>query len=116
MSVCAQPHIDVVNKTLNGASVDNMIRYFDNVVDITMNNEQSTYSKSQAQMVIRNFFSKNAVKIFRVLQSGQRNETTFFIVGDVNGGPRSHYRVFLFFKQKGTLSLLQQIKFEQVKD
>ncbi len=112
-SVFAQPQVDDVSNSLNKGEVANVIKYFDKVVDITINNEQSTYSRSQAEMVVRNFFSKNPTKSFLVRHKGTASsDNSVFLIGELKtaNGP---YRVYIFFKQKERNYLLQQIKFEQ---
>ena len=112
-SVFAQPQVDDVSNSLNKGEVSNVIKYFDKVVDITINNEQSTYSKSQAEMVVKNFFTKNPIRSFLVRHKGTAaSDNSVFLIGElktVNG----MYRVYIFFKQKEKSYLLQQIKFEQ---
>jgi hypothetical protein len=112
-SVFAQPQVDDVSNSLNRGEVANVIKYFDKVVDITINNEQSTYSKSQAEMVVKSFFSKNPAKSFLVRHKGTAaSDNSVFLIGELKtaNGP---YRVYIFFKQKERNYLLQQIKFEQ---
>jgi len=45
-----------INTSLRTGNVDGIAQYIDNVVDITINNNQSTYSKAQAEMVLRDIF------------------------------------------------------------
>src|ERR1700748_208964 len=83
-NVTAQPKMDDVVSVLNGSSIENIVKFFDNVVDITLNNNQSTYSKSQAEMVIRNFFNKNAVTSFKIKYRGNSSDDqSFYLIGDM---------------------------------
>jgi hypothetical protein len=110
-AVIAQPQVDDVIQALNGGDLGNMVKYFDNVVDITLNNDQSTYSKTQAEMVIRKFLAKNSAKSFHVkLQGDQRD--AFYIIGELKNNAHGTYTVYFFFKQKGKLRVIQKIKFE----
>lgn len=112
--VKAQPRMDDVVNVLNGSSIESIVKYFDNVVDITLNNNQSTYSKSQAEMVIRNFFSKNAVTSFKIKYKGNSaDDQAFYLIGDMKTNGHGIYRVYLFFKIKGKDHYLQEMKIEQ---
>lgn len=112
-SVFAQPQVDDVSNSLNKGEVDNVVKYFDKIVDITINNEQSTYSRSQAEMVMKNFFSKNPAKSFSVRHKGTAaSDNSVFLIGELRTS-NGEFRVYLFFKQKDRNYLLQQIKFEQ---
>lgn len=111
-SVCAQPQVDDVSNSLNKGEISNVIKYFDKIVDITINNEQSTYSRSQAEMVVRNFFSKNRTKSFSVRYKGTAaSDNTVYLIGELKTA-NGQYKVYLSFKQKERSILLQQIKFE----
>jgi hypothetical protein len=110
----AQPKMDDVVTVLNNSSVENVVQYFDNVVDITLNNSQSTYSKSQAEMVIRNFFTKNAVTSFRIKYKGNdAYDSSFYLIGDFKTKGHGVFRVYMFFKYKGNNHFLQEMKIEQ---
>lgn len=90
-----------------------MVKYFDRVVDVTINSDQSTYSRSQAEMVVKSFFSKNQAHSFFVRHKGvAASDNSVFVIGELKtaNGP---YRVYIFFKQRDKNYWLQQIKFEQ---
>lgn len=114
--VIAQPQVDDVTQALNGGDLGNMVKYFDNVVDITLNNDQSTYSKTQAEMVIRKFLAKNSAKSFQVTFTTYKgdvaNYNSFIIIGELKNNARGSYKVYFFFKQKGKFHFIQKIKFE----
>ena len=101
---------DVINaiKTGNAVSVS---KYFDNTVEITVNGKSSNYSKTQGEVVLRDFFANNAVKSFTVLHQGQSGGSEFCIgtLITLNG----NYRTTLNLKQKGDKQSLQEIKFEK---
>lgn len=101
---------DVVNaiKAGNAASV---ARYFDNTVEITVNGKSTNYSKTQGEVVLRDFFTNNAVKSFSILHQGESAGAQFCIgtLVTANGS----YRTTLNLKQKGDKQILQEIKFEK---
>ena len=101
---------DVVNaiKSGNAASVS---KYFDNTVEITINGKSSNYSKTQGEVVLRDFFANNAVKSFTVLHQGQSGGSEFCIGTLITSN--GNYRTTLNLKQKGDKQSLQEIKFEK---
>jgi Asp-tRNA(Asn)/Glu-tRNA(Gln) amidotransferase C subunit len=114
--VTAQPKMDDVVNMLNTNNIENIVKYFDNVVDITLDNNQSTYSKSQAEMVIRNFFNKNDVSGFKIILNGNSSDDqAFYLIGDMKTNGHGQYKVYLFFKIKGKEHLLQEMKIEHKK-
>lgn len=87
-------------------------RYLDNVVDITINSNQSTYSRTQAEMILKDFFNKNTPKAFEVERSGNAQSSGVFNIGYLTTG-NGRYRVYIFLKEKENRSLIQEIRFEK---
>jgi len=113
-SLLAQPTMGDVVGSLNANGIENVVKYFDDVVDITITNTQSTYSKSQAEMVIQNFFVKNAATSFHIKYKGNdADDSSFYLIGDLETRKNGSYRVYLFFKHKGKDYFLQEMKIEQ---
>lgn len=99
-------------RSLNGGPVINVVKYFDKVVDITINDEQSTYSRSQAEVVLKNFLAKNQSKSFSIKYKGiASSDNSLFLIGELRTA-HNNYRVSIFFKQKDKNFFLQEIKFE----
>lgn|SRR6218665_3993119 len=113
LSVFAQPSIEEVSKALDEGAVSKVAKYFDKVVDITINSEQSTYSRSQAEMVMKNFFVKNKARSFALKYRGNAaSDNTLFVVGELHTA-QNLYRTYMSFKMKDKVYYLQEIRFEQ---
>jgi len=102
---------DVVTAMRNG-DANRLSKYFDSRVDITLPGKSDNYSKSQAEMILKDFFSTNEVKNFQVKHKGEQNGSQFCIglLQTRNG----NYRTKFFMKQKGTEQLVQELGFELV--
>lgn len=107
----AQALEDVVNN-IRSANVPGISKYFDNLVAITINNNQSVYSKTQAELVLKDFFGKNPVKDFIVAQSGTSGTSSRYAIGNLvtTGGS---YNLYVVLKQKENAFVLQEIRFEK---
>ena len=102
--------IDEVVNGLKTGDAGQIARYFDNTVEISMPGKSNNYSKSQAEMVLKDFFSSNPVKNFEVMHKGE-NPGSQYCIGTLvtkNGS----FRTTVFMKQKADKQLLQEIKFE----
>jgi len=101
---------EVITAMKTGSSAD-IARFFDNTVELNMPEKANSYSKSQAELVLRDFFSTNAVKTFTVNHKGENAGSQFCIGTLVTKG--STYRTTVFMKLKGDKQLLQTITFER---
>jgi Domain of unknown function (DUF4783) len=100
---------EVVNGLKNGDAAQ-IARYFDNTVEITMPDKSNNYSKNQAEVVLKDFFTTNGVKTFEVIHKGE-NAGSQYCIGTLvtkNGS----FRTTVFMKQKSDKQLLQEIRFE----
>jgi hypothetical protein len=102
--------IDEVVTALKNGDALQIARFFDNTVEITMPDKSNNYSKNQAEVVLKDFFSTNGVKSFEVIHKGE-NAGSQYCIGTLvtkNGS----FRTTVFMKQKGDKQLLQEIRFE----
>jgi hypothetical protein len=107
-----EPLQDVMTAFTNDR-ISDLEKYFDNIVPVTINNVQSTYSRTQAELVLKDFFSRNAPQNFNVESSGSPDNTSKFAIGDFNT-PSGKYSFYILLKAKspGTY-LLQEIAFNK---
>jgi len=104
--------MDAVVTAIRSGNVTQLSPFFDARVDIMLPDKSDTYSKTQAEMVIGDFFSNNEVTNFKITQQGESGGTTFCMgFLETRSGK---YRTTLFFKQKGDKHYLQEIRFQAV--
>ncbi len=108
-----KPHsIDDVATAIRSGNVDQLSLYLDYRVDISLPDKTDSYSKIQAEMIIRDFFTLNVVRNFQVKQKGE-NAGLFYCIG-VLQTHNGDYRTSLFMKQKGDRQYLQELRFQPV--
>lgn len=103
---------EVVN-ALRVHSIGYVVNYFDDVVDITLNDKQSTYSKAQATIVVKNFIAKYKVFNFQLKYKGAAPDESFYLIGEIDTKERDKFHVYFYFKPKDNRHVLQELKFEQ---
>lgn len=102
--------IDEVINAMKAGNANEIAKYFDNTVEINMPDKTNSYSKSQAELVLKDFFSSHSVKSFTVIHKGE-NSGSQFCIGTLVTKSGS-YRTTIFMKQKGDKQVLQGITFE----
>lgn len=105
-------NIDAVATAIRSGNVNQLSPFFDISVDISLPDKSDTYSKTQAEMVIGDFFNTNGVQNFKITQQGESGGT-FFCAGILQTRA-GNYRTTLFFKHKGDKHFLQEIRFQTV--
>jgi hypothetical protein len=103
--------LDEITAAIRVGNVGELSRYLDSRVDISLPEKSDTYSKIQAEMIIRDFFSTNGVQNFLVKHRGPNGSGSEFCVG-VLQTHNGDYRTTLFVKQKGDKQVLQELRFQ----
>jgi hypothetical protein len=109
-SFIATAGIDEVVAAMKSGNSMMLAKYFDNSVEISMPDKSNSYSKSQAELVLKDFFSSNPVKSFEIIHKGESAGSQFCIgtLQTKNGA----FRTTIFMKQKGDMQVLQELRFE----
>jgi len=101
---------EVVKAIKSGNSAE-VSKYFDNTVEISLPEKSNSYSKSQAELVLHDFFITNGVKDFEVLHKSDSPGSQYCIGNlQTNNGT---FRTTIFMKQKGDRELVQEMRFEK---
>jgi hypothetical protein len=102
--------IDEVVIAMKTGNASQLSRFFDNSVEVSMPDKSNSYSKSQAEMVLKDFFSNNNVKGFDIIHKGE-NAGSQYCIGTLqtNNGA---YRTTIFMKEKSGAQVLQELRFE----
>jgi len=109
-SFIAKTGIDEVIAAMRSGNAALAAKYFDNTVDIGMPDKTNSYSKSQAELVLKDFFTNNPVKNFEIIHKGE-NSGSQFCIGTLSTKNGS-FRTTIFMKQKGEGQVLQELRFE----
>ena len=113
ISVCSfiSPSFTEVVKAIKSGNSAEVSKYFDNTVEISLPEKSNSYSKSQAELVLHDFFATNGVKDFEVLHKSDTPGSQYCIGNlQTNNGT---FRTTIFMKQKGDKALVQELRFEK---
>lgn len=104
--------VEEVVLALKSGNASQLARYLDDRVDLSLPGKSDNYSKAQAEMILKDFFSTNPVRDFQVKHKGESNgsEFCFGVLITRNG----NYRTKLYMKHKGELQVLQEIGFQKL--
>ena len=105
---------DMVNY-VRGGDVAAMSKFFDDIVTVTMQSTQSAYSKTQAEMVLKDFFAKNTVKEFVVMQNGTApNNNSRYAFGNlVTSTGNFQLYILLKLRTSDNSFVLKEMRFEK---
>jgi len=86
--------------------------YFDAKVNLALSNQEDVYSKAQAELLIRDFFTRNPAKSFTLVHKGSSKEGSLFAVGTLVCTNSKSFRVSFVMKSVKGVNTIQELRFE----
>ncbi|MFP4089340.1 MAG: DUF4783 domain-containing protein [Cyclobacteriaceae bacterium] len=112
-------HVEAQNEVINNVrdalktgSSREISKYLNNTVEISINGEKASYSRNQAEFVLKDFFNKYPPQGFRYVHQGSSKEGIKYTVGTYTYD-RGSFRVFTLIKQVGGTYVVDQIGFNE---
>ncbi len=104
--------IDGVIGALRSGNAEELSRYFDDNVELTLPDKSDNYSRAQAVLILRDFFSNNSVSNFELKHKGD-NGGGQFCIGTLQT-KTGNFRKTVFMKLKGSRQVVKQIRFQAI--
>lgn len=106
---------DIVNNgkvALKTGSSKELVKYFNDIVELSFDGEKSNYSKTQAEFVLKDFFKKYPPVDFQYIHQGSSKEGLKYAIGkySYNGGS---FRVYILIKQFNGNFLIDTLDFSK---
>ena len=108
-----QKGIDEVINALRSGSSSQLSVYFDDNVELTLPDKSDSYSKAQAQLIVKDFFGNNGVKGFDLKHKGDAPSGGHFCIGTLqtNSG---NFRTNVFMKVRNGKEVVKEIRFQSI--
>lgn len=81
-----QSFVDELETVIKSGFSRELTRYFDNGVELNINGVQGQYSKSQAELVLRDFFKKYPAQQFKIIHQAQQTSKFINYIGNYQTG------------------------------
>jgi Domain of unknown function (DUF4783) len=110
-SFTTQSGIDEVIGALRSGNATQLSSNFDENVEITLPDKSDSYSKAQAQLIVKDFFGNNGVKGFDVKHKGDSPGGGHFCIGTLQTNT-GNFRTNVFMKVKNGKEVVKEIRFQ----
>jgi len=95
---------------LKAGSAKELAKYLNQSVDINLEGEVNTYSKAQAEFVLRDFFKKYPASDFTVEHTGSSKSGLQYAIGNYKSN-NDQFNVLIRVKQASNMYLVHEISF-----
>ncbi|MBP7558425.1 MAG: DUF4783 domain-containing protein [Chitinophagaceae bacterium] len=107
-----QNAIDNVISALRAGNATELSKYFDDNVELTLPVKSDSYSKAQAQVIVKDFFATNGVKGFDLKHKGD-SPGGHYCIGTLQTKSGS-FRAHVFLKARGSKEVVKEIRFQSI--
>lgn len=103
---------DVINSIRSGNAVQ-LAKNFNQAIDLTVPENDGTFSRIQAEVIMKDFFKKYPPKSFTVKQQGSSADGSRFTIGTYITTSNKTYRTYFLVKNTGSGPFVQLLQFEE---
>lgn len=97
---------------MKAGSSKELIKFCNKTVEIKIDGKSSNYSKNQAEVILKDFFSKNPSKGFTYIHQGASPEGLKYTIGKYSH-EKGAYRVVMFIKKIDDIYLIDTLNFSK---
>ncbi len=102
---------DIANSIKSG-DAKHIATFFNSSVDLTIMDKENVYSKAQAELILKDFFSKNHPKSFNILHKGSSPEGTQYAIGNLITSNGKTFRISFYLKNNDGKFVLLELSIE----
>lgn len=100
-----------ISKAIQNNDAKTLATFFNTTVELDMLGEEGNYSKTQAEQIIKKFFTTYPVSSYKVIHTGNAKDGSSFEIGTVVS-KGSEFRTYLLLKGTGAAQKIFQFRVE----
>ncbi|HZK07000.1 MAG TPA: DUF4783 domain-containing protein [Bacteroidales bacterium] len=104
-----------ITTALTSGNATALANHFNTTVALTLPTNDGTYSKKQAEQLVKVFFEKNPVSNFTTEHNGTSNDGSSYMIGVLQTSQQKTYRLYVLTKKRDGIDLIQQLQVEEEK-
>jgi len=102
---------DDIAGAIRSGNPKNISKYFIDNIDLKIIEQEEVYSKQQAEMILKDFFSKHPVKAYTVAHKSEPKNGSQYMIGTLETA-NGKFRTYCLIKTTGSQTLIQQFRIE----
>jgi hypothetical protein len=103
--------VDDIAASIRSGNPKNISKYFIENIDLKIIEQEDVYSKQQAEMILKDFFTKHSVKSYNVAHKSEPKNGSQYVIGTLDTGS-GKFRTYFLIKTTGGQTLIQQFRIE----
>lgn len=100
-----------VESAIAAGNSSELSAFLNSTVEVSLPEKDETFSSTQSQFVLKDFFTKHPPQSFKIIHKGSSGNT-YYAVGTYSSA-KGVFDTNIFIKQVGDKLLIQQLRFEK---
>ncbi len=102
-----------INEAIRTGNARDVAKHFGSTVDLKLPGNEGTYSRNQAELILRNFFSRNPVASFSVHHQRPQRDGSVYVIGTYAAKDGKSYRMYFLLKKISDNMVLHLLQMEE---
>jgi hypothetical protein len=112
LSAFATDAFESISNAFRFGDAKSLASYFGSTIDLTLLDKEDVYSKGQAEMMLKDFFSRNPPKSFQIVHKGSSQEGTQYGIGHLSTTNGKEFRVTFNSRSSGGKLVINDLRIE----
>lgn len=101
-----------IGDAISKGSARDLARFFGQNVDLYLPRAEGTFSKSHSEVIMRDFFSRNAPRSYSLITKGTSGDGSVYVIGRYITRDGQRYRCYFLIKSVSQSYYLHHIQFD----
>lgn len=101
-----------VVKAIGDGNARETAKYFGASIDLKVPGNEGTFSKNQAELILRNFFSGNSPDSFSVQHKGRSRDGSPYVIGTYRSTNGTSFRTYFLMKNISGNMMIHLLQFD----
>jgi hypothetical protein len=103
-----------INSSMKSGNYKTIANYFNSSIELNIPGADGLYSKAQAELLMKDFFTKNTPKNYTVKHDGVSQDGSKYSIGTLETNSGS-YRTYYYLKNNAGSFLIKELRIEKDK-
>jgi Domain of unknown function (DUF4783) len=109
-SMAQENDYEQLSKIIKSGNAKDLVKQFSNIVELNIDGEEASYSRAQAEAVLKDFFNKYPPQAFTINHKGASKGGLPYIIGEYKNSA-GNYRVWIRLKNVNGRKLVYEMSF-----
>ncbi|HCK23008.1 MAG TPA: hypothetical protein DHW15_12865 [Bacteroidetes bacterium] len=108
----ASADLSSISGYISTGNAKGLSAHFDNLVELHLDDQEGTFSRTQAEQIMKDFFRQYPPRTFSFLQDGiSEGANMQYAIGTYVSGSRK-FRTYVYLKKRNGQMLIQELSFQ----